>query len=104
MSALADGHAFATISVGQLRDRVGLDRATFDRTINRMLDRGILDGHKYDHPAGLSQAEKDRLVYAGKGRIAGDTNASKGSDQYYVGVSIREGHEDAIRRRAGKKK
>ncbi len=60
----------AAVPIAGLRHEMefqNLDKDAFDNEILRLAQREILDLHRYDHPASLSQIQRDDLVPDGQG-------------------------------------
>lgn len=60
----------ASVTIATLRHAMevqGLDKQTFDNEVLHLAERAVVDLHRYDYPAGLSQAERDEMVPDGQG-------------------------------------
>lgn len=65
--AARNGAAVPIVGLRHAMEFQNLDKESFDNAILRMAERAILDLHRYDYPAGLSQAERDDLISDGQG-------------------------------------
>ena len=68
----------ALLPVRELRARLALTKAQFDTLALGLMREGAISLHHHDHPASLTQSERDELVQDARGT-------------YYIGIALRRG-------------
>ena len=69
----------ATVHIGKLRKAArSQHKEIFDRSVLDAAERGLIDLHRHDFPAGLSAKEKEELIH------------DKHTGQYFIGAALSE--------------
>jgi predicted transcriptional regulator len=65
----------ALVSIGAVKGKVKMNKATVNICIYALACKGLLNLHRHDYPAGMNTREKARALIVG--------------DAHYVGVALR---------------